>query len=93
MNPDPNDDYEYGDGVCLECGLIWAEERLKGTTQKSGGCFRCGSFNWEFRPVDGTFEELYAPPCTCKPNCKHPCKGGCGCKCCHTAYGDFLSGE
>jgi hypothetical protein len=58
MNPDKSDAYEYGDGVCLDCGLMWAESVLK-ETKPVGGCFRCGSLNWEFRPVDGTFEELY----------------------------------
>lgn len=31
------------------------------------------------------------PPCTCSPACPDACKGQCGCKACHDAYGDFLS--
>jgi hypothetical protein len=39
-----------------------------------------------FEPYDGI-------PCTCTEKCADPCKGGCGCRACHTAYGDFLSNE
>ena len=31
--------------------------------------------------------------CTCKEDCPSDCKGQCGCKKCHDAYQDFLSGE
>jgi hypothetical protein len=42
-------------------------------------------------PPDGIYDLAY--PCTCQPSCPFDCKGQCGCKACHAAYGDFLSVE
>lgn len=42
-------------------------------------------------PPNGIYDSEYA--CTCIPTCANPCKGGCGCKACDTAYQDFLSTE
>jgi len=33
-----------------------------------------------------SFEDDY--PCTCKPECKDPCKGECGCEACHARDAD-----
>jgi hypothetical protein len=46
-------------------------------------------------PPDGRYCENDDPgsPCTCSPECKSDCKGGCGCEACSEAYGDFLSSQ
>lgn len=39
------------------------------------------------RYENGYYEEI---PCTCRDDCPHACKGGCGCNACSSAYGDSL---
>ena len=52
--------YIYGDAVCLDCGLFWAESQLKDDPTEIE-CLRCGSKHCNFAPVDATFEELFGP--------------------------------
>lgn len=44
-----------------------------------------GKLRWA---PDGFYD---GEPCTCKPECPHPCKGHCGCDACNAAYMDYLS--
>jgi hypothetical protein len=40
-------------------------------------------------PPDGIYKGRFQnEPCTCTPDCEHPCTGVCGCRACGEAYMD-----
>jgi len=51
--------YMYGNSHCWHCGLVYADEQLKGILQSE--CPRCGCLTARFTPVTDDLESIMGP--------------------------------